>query len=157
VRARLQELGLESLCKTTGGKGLHVVAPIRRVHGWGAVKAFCRALAEAMAADAPRRYVATAAKSRRKGRIYVDFLRNARGATAIAPYSPRARPGAPVAAPVGWEELPHLRAADQYDVAGMARRIAGPAGNPWAAIGDIDQALAATAFRRLGLDPDKPE
>lgn len=157
VRTRLADLGLESLCKTTGGKGLHVVAPIRRRHGWGAVKAFCRALAEAMAADAPRRFVATAAKSGRKGRIYVDYLRNARGATAICPYSPRAKANAPVAAPVGWDEVPHLHAADQYGVANMARRIAGPAGNPWAAIGEIRQSLTVKALRGLGLDPDKPE
>jgi bifunctional non-homologous end joining protein LigD len=162
---RLDGLGLDSLCSTTGGKGLHVLVPLRPRHGWDAVKAFCRALAEAMAADSPKRYVTTAGKARRKGRIYIDYLRNARGATAILPYSPRARPGAPVAAPIGWEDLPFLQSAGQYSVDSMRRRIAGPGpagtesgpsrpNDPWAEIHGRDQALEPQAFRAVGLDPD---
>ena len=94
----------------TGGKGVHVIAPLARRAEWPAVKAFARGFAGMVAADDPERYVAQAAKAKRKGRIFVDWLRNERGSTAIAPYSTRAKPGAPVATPVGWDELGGWRA-----------------------------------------------
>jgi bifunctional non-homologous end joining protein LigD len=156
LRDRLARLGLESVCKTTGGKGLHVVAPIRRAHRWPAVKAFARALAEAMAADAPERYLATAGKADRRGRIYVDYLRNARGATAVVAYSPRARPGAPVAAPVEWEEVAALGSARRYAVGTMPRRLAALGRDPWADLPRWRQGLTKRAFRALGLYPDDP-
>ena len=104
VKQRLEALKLKSFVKTTGGKGLHVVLPIRPAP-WDDVKEFCRGVAEGMAADNRARYTATIKKSARDRKIFVDYLRNSREATAIAPYSTRARPGATVAVPLSWEEL----------------------------------------------------
>ena len=95
MRLLLEQLDLTSFLKTTGGKGLHIVVPIRRRTSWHDAKAFCRAVADFLVAAAPDRYIATMSKAARKGKIFVDYLRNDRGATAIAPYSTRARPGAP--------------------------------------------------------------
>ncbi len=143
VRARLAKLGLTSFVKSTGGKGLHVVAPIAPAR-WNEVKAFCRAFAEAMAADEPGRYVATIRKTARKGRIFVDYLRNSREATAIAPYSTRARPGATVSAPLSWEELGRMKTASPFTVATMPRRLARLRRDPWAGIGKLRQRLPAS-------------
>jgi bifunctional non-homologous end joining protein LigD len=105
TRARLERAGLGAFVKSSGGKGLHVVAPLAPQAGWEAVKGFAKGIAEAMAAEAPDRFVATIAKAKRRGRILVDYLRNGRGATAVVPYSSRAREGAPVAMPLAWDEL----------------------------------------------------
>ncbi|SDY11441.1 DNA ligase D [Citreimonas salinaria] len=105
IRDRLDALGLPSWPLLTGGKGVHVVVPLRRTAGWETVSLFSRMLAELCARDAPERYTATMSKAKRKGRIFIDWLRNQRGATAIAPWSLRARAGAPVAVPVTWTEL----------------------------------------------------
>ena len=105
VRQRMKAAGLEPFLKATGGKGLHVVAPIRPEHEWPAVKDFAHKLVLAMEADSPQLYLTRMTKSARKGKIYLDYLRNERGATSIAPYSPRARDGAPVALPLSWSEL----------------------------------------------------
>jgi len=127
VRALLDELGLESWLKTTGGKGLHVTVPRA---DWDEVKAFCRAVAEELARRDPERYVATMSKAKRRGKIFIDYLRNGRGATFIAPYSPRAREGAGIAMPLDWAELSpkfkpeiySVRSAEQY----LARRKQDP-------------------------------
>jgi bifunctional non-homologous end joining protein LigD len=105
VRERLGRVGLAAFCRTSGGKGLHVVAPLHPEADWTSVRDFCRAFAERMAAEAPDRYVAVVRKSERAGRILVDWLRNGLGATAVASYSPRARPGAGVATPLAWREV----------------------------------------------------
>jgi bifunctional non-homologous end joining protein LigD len=105
LRSRLADLGLAGFVRLTGGKGLHVVVPVAPGPGWPAVKKFARALADEMVRAAPGRFTSTAAKRRRQGRIFIDYLRNDRGATAIASYSPRARSGAPVALPVAWDSL----------------------------------------------------
>ncbi|HEY8379731.1 MAG TPA: DNA ligase D, partial [Nannocystis sp.] len=108
VRDRLAALDLASFLKTTGGKGLHIVVPLTGAPDWPTVKRFARAVADDLARREPDRYVAVASKARRRGKIYIDYLRNDRGATSIAPYSPRARPGAPVAVPLRWSELARL-------------------------------------------------
>jgi bifunctional non-homologous end joining protein LigD len=105
VRQRLKSAGLESFLKTTGGKGLHVVAPIRPEHDWAAVKDFAHRMVLAMEADNRSLFLTKMTKTARKGKIYLDYLRNERGATSIAPFSPRARNGAPVALPLHWSEL----------------------------------------------------
>jgi bifunctional non-homologous end joining protein LigD len=105
VRERMKQLGIESFLKTTGGNGLHVVAPIRATSSWVAAKEFAHNLVLAMEMDAPDLFLTRTTKAARKGKIYLDYLRNERGATSIAPYSPRARAGVPVALPLRWEEL----------------------------------------------------
>ncbi|TSJ63110.1 DNA ligase D [Starkeya sp. 3C] len=131
VRARLEAVGLPTFVKTSGGKGLHVVVPLEPKAGWNAVKDFAKGIAEAMEADDPQRYIAVATKARRKGRIFVDYLRNARGATAIAPYGVRARPGAAVAMPVAWEELDQLTGAAQFTLDTAPSRLANLSSDPW--------------------------
>ena len=140
VRDRLSALKLKSFLKTSGGKGLHVVLPIKST-SWEEAKAFTKAIAEAMEADEPERYVSTATKAKRNKRIFVDYLRNSREATAVAPYSTRARPGAPVAVPIDWPELGSLKAANQYTVRNLIQRLSRQRKDPWAEIGRVKQSL----------------
>ena len=140
VRERLAKLKLKSFLKTSGGKGLHVVLPIE-LAPWDTAKKFCQAVAASMAADDPHRYVASATKSKRNKRIFVDYLRNSREATAVAPYSTRARAGAPVSAPIEWSELGALKSAAQHTVRNLPARLKRLRKDPWANIGRIKQAL----------------
>lgn len=150
VRRLLADLGLESFVKTTGGKGLHVVAPLDRRTDWDTLKAFARGVALELERSAPREYVASASKARRGGRIFVDWLRNARGATAVAPYVTRARPGAPVATPLAWKELDGLHSAAAYSVGNFAARIARVhRKDPWAGFFKLRQSLTARAVRAV--------
>lgn len=123
IRQRLRKAGLESFLKCTGGKGLHVVVAISPASSWGEVKAWASALAQNMVGQAPDKYVATITKSKRKGKILIDFFRNDYTATSIAGYSLRARPGAPVAVPLEWRELSTLRSADQFTMNAVLKRI----------------------------------
>jgi bifunctional non-homologous end joining protein LigD len=144
IRDRLAALGLESFVKTTGGKGLHVVAPLTPAAGWDEVKAFTAALAEAMERDSPGRYTRTMAKSARTGRIFVDYLRNGRGATAVAAYSTRARAGAPVAVPLGWEELSTTLTPGFFTVENLPTRLQHLQSDPWSEIWSLRQRLPTT-------------
>ena len=123
VREGLEACGLESVPMVTGGKGVHVIVPLRRVAEWDTVKGFSKTFATILAERHPARYTATMSKAKRKGRVFIDWLRNERGATAIAPYSLRARPGAPVAVPVTWDELAKLEAANGFHPADMKARL----------------------------------
>jgi bifunctional non-homologous end joining protein LigD len=120
VRQVLRARGLESFVKTTGGKGLHVVAPVTPSGDWDQVHTFCRSVAETVAGQAPDRFTATMSKAKRAGKIYVDYLRNTRGSTSIAPYSTRARDGAPVSYPLRWEELVGPARPRAYNLADLA-------------------------------------
>ncbi|HZW09257.1 MAG TPA: DNA ligase D [Phycisphaerales bacterium] len=131
VRDELARAGLVSFLKTTGGKGLHVVAPLRPRAGWDEAKAFCEALAKRLASEEPESYVATLAKAKRTGKIFIDYLRNGRGSTSIAPYSTRARAGAPVAMPLRWEELGALDAPDKHNIRSAVQRLARLKRDPW--------------------------
>jgi bifunctional non-homologous end joining protein LigD len=151
VGERMAEFDLQSFLKTTGGKGLHVVIPIQPEHDWDAIKAFTRAVAESMAHDSPRRFVAQASKAKRKGRIFVDYLRNDHTATAVAPYALRARPGASVAMPIEWEAL-----SPELDPAGftlentpvhLKRRKA----DPWADMTRLHQRLSLHILKALKI------
>jgi bifunctional non-homologous end joining protein LigD len=112
VRAHLKELGFESLLKVSGGKGYHVVLPLKPKAGWERVKDFARDFAQAMAQAEPKLYTATLSKKARRGRIFIDYRRTGRGATAIAPFSTRARPGAPIACPIAWADLDRIAPND---------------------------------------------
>ncbi|MBB2189594.1 DNA ligase D [Gluconacetobacter azotocaptans] len=131
VRQRLEAVGLAAFVKLSGGKGLHVAAPLVPRADWRAVKAFTQGLARAMASDSPDCYVATITKARRQGRILVDYLRNQRGATAVAPYSTRARPGAPVSMPLAWDELGPEVGPAHFTLATAPARLAALDADPW--------------------------
>jgi bifunctional non-homologous end joining protein LigD len=135
VRALLTELGLESFVKTTGGKGLHVCVPLQPEHGWQELEEFTRAVAVRLARDEPQAFTANLAKAHRKGKVFVDYLRNVRGANAVGVYSTRAREGAPVSVPVEWNELDRLSGATDFTVAEVPLRVLGfgsGAPDPWA-------------------------
>ena len=140
VRERLAAIDLESFVKLTGGKGVHVVLPVAPVD-WETVKTFVQAFAQAMAADDPDRYVAKMTKSLRKGKIFVDYLRNSLEQTSVAAYSTRARDGAPVSAPVTWDELGRVKSANQYTVLNLGKRLGSLKRDPWADIGRVKQKL----------------
>lgn len=136
VRDRLDAEGLTSFVMTTGGKGLHVIAPLDRSRGFDDVRSWSQQLAKRMAADDPDRYIAKASKEARGGKIFVDYLRNGLGATAIAPYSMRAKRTAPVATPLRWDELGRLDAPNAYTVKNLRRRLASLSGDPWEGYAD---------------------
>jgi len=149
IRSLLQELGLTSFVKTTGGKGLHVEVPLIRRTGWDEVKEFSKEIADALAREYPERYVAVMSKARRKGKIFVDYLRNGRGATAICPYSTRARPGAPVSVPVHWDELTQDLRPDQFNIRNLSQRLASLKKDPWEGIDKTSQSITAAMRKKL--------
>jgi bifunctional non-homologous end joining protein LigD len=123
IRTRLKKTGLESFLKCTGGKGLHIVVPLAPKNSWDEVKGWASAFAHNMVEEAPDTYVATITKSKRRGKILIDFFRNDYTATGIASYSLRARPGSPVAVPLEWRELAKLKRADQFGMDAVLKRI----------------------------------
>ncbi len=131
VKTRLEAEGLAAFVKTSGGKGLHVVSPLKPETDWTETKDFTHRIADDMARDDPDHYVATITKSKRHGKILVDYLRNGRGNTAVAPYSTRARKGAAVSMPLAWEELNEAIGPAYFTVMNAPARIASLTKNPW--------------------------
>ena len=155
VRGLLQELGLESWLKTSGGKGLHVVVPLAPRAGWETVKDFAQAVVQHLAKVIPQRFSARMGAANRVGRIFVDYLRNSHGATTAAAFSPRARPGLGVSMPVAWEDLATLRRSDQWTVRNAREHLSFQAADPWRDYWTCRQTLAA-GLRTLGLPPPAP-
>jgi bifunctional non-homologous end joining protein LigD len=151
VREALAGIGLRSFAKTTGGKGLHVVIPLTPKLDWDQVKAFAKWVADSLVVQRPQDFTANMAKSARRGRIYIDYLRNGRGATAVGACSPRARPGAPVSTPVSWEEVERGVRPDAFTVETVPHRLSALPADPWAEIGKIRQSIGAAVRREVGI------
>src|SRR5690606_5022841 len=141
VRDLLAQLHLQSFVRTTGGKGLHVVVPLNPPVPWDEARPFARAFAESLAGAHPDTYIATASRKQRKGLIFVDYLRNGRGATSVCSYSLRARPGAAVATPLRWEELGRIKSSDAFNIRTLPQRLARLANDPWQRFTEISQSL----------------
>ena len=149
IRELLDELGLQSFAKTTGGKGLHVVVPISRRRTWEDVRRFSERIAALLVEAAPKEYVMTLSKAKRRGKILVDYLRNARGAVAVEAYSARARAGATVSMPVTWAELTPKLDPQAFNVRSAPDLLAGP--DPWADYSRVKQSITADMMRRVGV------
>jgi bifunctional non-homologous end joining protein LigD len=149
LRDHFEALGLVSFLRTTGGKGLHVVVPLTRRSSWSDVKSFAKELADAMVRTDRDKYIATASKAKRRGKIYIDYLRNERGATAVASYSTRARKGAPVATPIRWDELNADLAPDYYTTSNVPKRLASLASDPWEGFFDVRQSITKAMARQV--------
>ena len=147
LRDLLRRLGLEGFLRTTGGKGLHVVVPLTPDSDWDTAKAFAKGVADALTATDPGRLTTALSKSKRGGKLFIDYLRNGRGATAIVNYSTRARAGAPVATPLRWDELSRLDSAAKYDVVSVRRRLAALREDPWTGFDAARQPLSAVLSR----------
>jgi bifunctional non-homologous end joining protein LigD len=143
-----EQLELESFVKTTGGKGLHVCLPFSSRLGWDETKEFSHDVAESLARHAPDRYVVNMSKTKRKGKIFIDYLRNGRGATFIAPYSTRARPNAPIATPVTWEELSSIH-PDSFNLVTLPKRLTSHFVDPWQRMKTLKQTLSLSKIRSL--------
>ncbi|MCA8204560.1 DNA ligase D [Burkholderia sp. AU33545] len=146
----LDELGLASFCKTSGGKGLHVVVPITRHLGWDDVKDFSRAVAQHIAGALPDRFTATMGPRHRRGKIFIDYLRNGRGASTIAAYSARARPGMGVSVPLRWDEVPDTTGGAQWTIDTLHERLDRLERDPWEGYDDTRQRISAQMRARLG-------
>ena len=146
LRVRLTDLGLAPFVKTTGGKGLHVVIAVGGTTSWADAKTFAKALASAMARDEPGLYTTFVAKAARRGKIYIDYLRNDRMASTIAPWSPRARPGAPIAVPLSWRQVRHGLDPHRFTVATAGHLLRKP--DPWATLAKSARSLTA-AMKKL--------
>ena len=149
LRRMLDDIGLQSFVKATGGKGLHVVVPLRPRHDWVEIKGFAKWLAEELVAREPDGYTAVMAKKKRHGKIFIDYLRNQRGANAVTAYSARARPNAPVAAPLTWHEVEEGMRSDAFTVRTLPARLAALAKDPWEELGRVKQSLSAAVLRKL--------
>ena len=153
IKAVLDELALKSFVKTTGGKGLHLVVPLQRKHKWDEVKDFSKAVAGHLARTIPARFTDSMSKRVRSGKVYIDYLRNGEGATAVAAYSTRARPGAPVSVPLSWDEIsPSLR-SDQFTIRNVGERLSKLAVDPWEEYFTVRQHLTMKMKRQIGLGP----
>jgi bifunctional non-homologous end joining protein LigD len=152
VRDVLASLGLVSFPMLTGGKGIHVIAPIARKNTWAEVKSFTHGVARMLADAAPDRYVASMSKNKRRGRIFIDYLRNERGSTAIAPFSPRRRDGATVATPISWRELPRMASAAEFTIGTIDKRLTSLRADPWEGYAEASrQTLSAARLSAVNV------
>jgi bifunctional non-homologous end joining protein LigD len=149
LRRRLEAIDLVSFVKTTGGKGLHVVVPVTSRPGWDELKELTHQIALALVRAEPHRYLATMSKRERKGKIFIDYLRNGQGASAIGPYSTRAREGAPVATPITWEELEDGVDPSAFTVLTVPRRVATQKRDPWRDYATTRQSITASMRKSL--------
>lgn len=147
VRDLLAAAELQSFALVTGGKGIHVVVPLDASQEWDTIKTFAKGVAVKLAQTEPQRFTATMSKEKRRGRIFIDWLRNERGSTAIAPYSPRARATASVAVPLTWDELSRVEHANQYSIDSVLKRLAQLKSDPWAGYFDLSQRISREAAR----------
>jgi bifunctional non-homologous end joining protein LigD len=143
IRNHLDDLGLKSFVKTSGGKGLHVVVPVEPVVGWDDAKAFALSVASGMAKQRPEHYVAVMSKRARKRRIFIDYLRNDRGSTAVGAYSTRALPQASVSTPLDWDELSEGLRSDHFTVDNLRNRLYALKHDPWREIAKVRQRIPA--------------
>jgi bifunctional non-homologous end joining protein LigD len=151
LRKLLDTLGLRGFLKTTGGKGLHVIVPLEPTRPWEVAKPFCKAIAELLVRTFPDRFTSKMTKSTRGGRIFVDYLRNAENATAIAPYSARAKANAPVAMPIDWDQLKDDLRFDHFNVKNAVALLRRRRRDPWAELGRVRQQLTDAMLRQVGL------
>jgi len=151
LRGLLSELGLSCFVKTSGGKGLHVVVPLRPTRPWDDIKDFSHAVADLMVRADPAHYLATMSRKKRAGKVYIDYLRNGRGATFVAPYSTRRRAGAPVSAPLRWDELTARLRPDRYAVGNLGRRLARLKADPWQGYAATCQEITDEMMRLVGV------
>ncbi|RJQ65504.1 MAG: DNA ligase D [Desulfobacteraceae bacterium] len=149
LREQLEGVGLKSFIKTSGGKGFHLVVPLVRRSGWDEVKAFSGAVARNLVREHPRQFIAVMTKNKRNNKIFVDYLRNGRGATSVAPFSTRARPGAPVSTPIGWDELDERLKPDAFTVENLHRRLESSNQDPWSGFFDIRQSITVAMKRNM--------
>ncbi len=152
LRERIESLGLTPFLRTTGGKGLHLVVPLEPSADWDRAKAFARAIAEQHAKEDPKRLTTNMSKAKREGRIFIDYLRNGRGATAVASYTVRARENAPVAVPIRWDELNAALRADRYNVENLRRRLSALRQDPWADFARAARPLDADLLGSVGVE-----
>ncbi|MFO7963019.1 MAG: DNA ligase D [Desulfobacterales bacterium] len=150
LKAQLENIGLTSFLKTSGGKGFHVVVPLVRRSEWDEIKSFSGAVAKHLARNHPDTFTAVMSKAKRHNKLFVDYLRNARGATSVAPFSTRARPGAPVSTPIGWDELGNT-APDAYTVKNLPARLKSEKKDPWSDFFSIRQSVTVPMKKKFGL------
>jgi bifunctional non-homologous end joining protein LigD len=147
----LDEIGLKSFLKTSGGKGLHLIVPLARRHTWDEVSAFSQAVAQHLARTLPRHFSARMGEKNRVGKIFIDYLRNRRQASTVTPYSVRARPGFPVAVPIGWSELTDIDGPGRWTVESLPELLGRSANDPWHDYLDTRYILTASMTKRLGV------
>jgi bifunctional non-homologous end joining protein LigD len=149
----LKELELKSFLKTSGGKGLHVIVPIKRFYDWDTVKEFSQAVVQHLATTIPQRFVAKSGPRNRVGKIFIDYLRNGFGATTVSAWSVRARPGLGVSVPLAWEELESLKSADRWSALNIQQRL--DRGNdPWSDYESVKQTVTP-GMKKLGYKPNR--
>ena len=153
VKRRMEELGLKTFLKTTGGKGLHVVIPITPTYSFATIKAFTRLIAEFMEHDAPDKYISTMSKEKRKGKIFIDYLRNDVTSTAAAAFSARARPGATVSMPIAWSALKASLKLSAYTIDTVPALLKKQKNDPWRDFAKTKQKIDAKFLKALNIKP----